>query len=551
MGLIAFLLRASRGLVIVSVVAGLSAGGAGVALIALIQRELVRQPGGTSAMAWAFLGLCLAAAAARAVAQVAMIRLGQGAVAELAVHLVRRTLAMPLRSFERVDSSALLTVLTEDIVLVGGALVGVPHLCINVLIVVACLGYIGWLSPTILAFGMIFGVAAMAAHFALAGRGVRALTRARARQDRVVDHFRTAIGGFRELKLHDGRRAAFLAEALEVDVAAARRETVRGLAHFAAAEGWGQLVYFGLIGFLLFAVPRFAAVDRPTLVSGVLIVLYLMTPIDTIINWVPTLARARASLLKIRALLPEIERQAELDAEAPVPARLRPVPDVESVALDGAVFTYHDAREDRGFTLGPLDLTLRRCEIVVLAGGNGSGKTTLVKLLAGLYRPERGVVRLDGRPVVDAELAAHRRLFSVVFADGHLFRDLRGLGDDPIDEPARRGLEELGLASLVSVDDARLSTLDLSQGQRRRLALLSAWLEDRPFCVLDEWAANQDPTFKQLFYGKWLPEMRASGKGLLVISHDEDYFDVADRVIRLHEGRVLEESPLGIDEVWA
>ncbi|MHB1561678.1 MAG: ABC transporter transmembrane domain-containing protein, partial [Isosphaeraceae bacterium] len=255
MGLIAFLLRASRGMVILSVVAGLSAGGAGVALIALIQRELVREPGGTPAMAWAFLGLCLAAAAARAAAQFAKIRLGQEAVAELAVHLVRRTLAMPLRSFERLDSSALLAVLIEDIVLVGGALVGVPHLCINVPIVVACLGYIGWLSPTILAFGMIFGVAAMAAHFALAGRGVRALTRARARQDRVVDHFRTAIGGFRELKLHDGRRAAFLAEALEVDVGAARRETVRGLAHFAAAEGWGQLVYFGLIGFLLFAVP--------------------------------------------------------------------------------------------------------------------------------------------------------------------------------------------------------------------------------------------------------------------------------------------------------
>ncbi|MHB1560068.1 MAG: ATP-binding cassette domain-containing protein, partial [Isosphaeraceae bacterium] len=288
-------------------------------------------------------------------------------------------------------------------------------------------------------------------------------------------------------------------------------------------------------------------------VSGVLIVLYLMTPIDTIINWVPTLARARASLLKIRALLPEIERQAELNAEAPVPTprRLDPARHVESVALDGAVFTYHDAREDRGFTLGPLDLTLRRGEIVVLAGGNGSGKTTLVKLLAGLYCPERGVVRLDGRPVVDAEITSHRGLFSVVFADGHLFRDLRGLGDDPIDEPARRGLEELGLGSVVSVDDARFSTLDLSQGQRRRLALLSAWLEDRPFCVLDEWAANQDPSFKQLFYGKWLPEMRASGKGLLVISHDEDYFDVADRVIRLHEGRVLEESPLGIDEVWA
>ena len=213
-------------------------------------------------------------------------------------------------------------------------------------------------------------------------------------------------------------------------------------------------------------------------------------------------------------------------------------------------FTYHDDRDDHGFSLGPLDLTLRRGEIVVLAGGNGSGKTTLVKLLAGLYRPESGVVRIDGRAVANADGEAYRQLFSVVFADGYLFPDLRGLAADPIDEPARAGLDRLELAQWVSVRDGVFSTLDLSQGQRRRLALLGAWLEDRPFCILDEWAANQDPAFKQMFYNKLLPEMRSAGKGLLVISHDEDYFDVADRVIRLRDGRVLEESPLGIGSVW-
>ena len=70
-------------------------------------------------------------------------------------------------------------------------------------------------------------------------------------------------------------------------------------------------------------------------------------------------------------------------------------------------------------------------------------------------------------------------------------------------------------------------------------------LEDRPICIFDEWAANQDPSFKQMFYHKLLPELRAAGKALLVISHDENYFDIADRVIRLQDGRLLEESPLG------
>src|SRR6185312_5791981 len=108
----------------------------------------------------------------------------------------------------------------------------------------------------------------------------------------------------------------------------------------------------------------------------------------------------------------------------------------------------------------------------------------------------------------------------------------------------------LGLSHLVSVDDVSFTTNDLSQGQRRRLALLAALLEDRPFAILDEWAANQDTSFKQMFYGQLLPEMRATGKGLLVISHDEEYFDVADRVIRLREGRVLDETPLGVGGIW-
>jgi putative ATP-binding cassette transporter len=125
------------------------------------------------------------------------------------------------------------------------------------------------------------------------------------------------------------------------------------------------------------------------------------------------------------------------------------------------------------------------------------------------------------------------------------------MGADKIEKLARDGLERLGLAPVVSVRGSAFSTLDLSQGQRRRLALLGALLEDRPVCIFDEWAANQDPSFKQLFYHKLLPELRAAGKALLVISHDESHFEIADRVIRIQDGRVFEESPLGIGGEWA
>ena len=132
-----------------------------------------------------------------------------------------------------------------------------------------------------------------------------------------------------------------------------------------------------------------------------------------------------------------------------------------------------------------------------------------------------------------------------------IFRDLRGLNADGIATLACEGLERLGLAPVVTVRGSTFSTLDLSQGQRRRLALLGALLEDRPICIFDECAANQDPAFKQMFYQELLPELRAAGKALLVISHDENHFDIADRVIRLQDGRVFEESPQRIGSAWA
>jgi putative ATP-binding cassette transporter len=534
---------------ILSAIAGAAGGVAGIVLIALIQRELAREPSTAGSLAWAFFALCLASASARIIAQVAMVKLGQGAIAELSLRIVRHTLVLPLRAFETLDTSALLAALTEDIALIANAMVGVPHLCINIPIVIACLVYMGWLVPRILFCGVIFAALAIVAFALVSARGMKRLRRARERQAVLVGHFRALIGGFRELKLHRGRRAAYLAASLEPTLASVRGEMVGGLAHFAVAEGWGQLAFFGFIGFLLFLAPAIEPIARPTLVSAVLVVLYLMTPLDMILTWVPILGRARVSLQRVQALIPTLERKSGAGDGRLVPVQRLAFRD--SICLEGVTFTYRDDHDDRGFTLGPVDLSLRPGELVILAGGNGSGKTTLVKLISGLYRPDSGVVRIDGHRLGDEDREVYRQLFSVVFPDGYLFPDFLGLEAEGIDARAREGLDRLGLADVVSVRGSAFSSLDLSQGQRRRLALLGALLEDRPICIFDEWAANQDPSFKQVFYNKLLPELRAAGKALLVISHDEVHFDVADRVVRLRDGRLFDESPLGIGSAWA
>ena len=327
MNLMRFLLQSSRRTVIVATIAGAVAGATGIGLIALIQIELARESSApaSASLVWAFAALCVISAIARVIGQIGMVRLGQRAVSDLSMQIVRRALKLPLRAFEAIDTSGLLAVLTEDIILIANALVGVPHLCINAPILIACLIYIGWISPLIFLCGVFVAAPAIAISVILSSMSVRKLRQARARQDVLVGHFRTLIGGFRELKLHRGRREAYLAQSLEPTMTSVRRDMVRGLTGFAITEGWSQLAFFGFIGVLLFAITRIEPIGRPTLVSAVLIVLYLMSPLDIILTWLPILGRARASLQKVQELIPTLEPLAEVtDGGAGLPKAAHP-----------------------------------------------------------------------------------------------------------------------------------------------------------------------------------------------------------------------------------
>jgi len=206
------------------------------------------------------------------------------------------------------------------------------------------------------------------------------------------------------------------------------------------------------------------------------------------------------------------------------------------------VHSYHREQDDSHFVLGPIDLSFHRGELVFLVGGNGSGKSTLAKMIAGLYPPEAGEIRLDGQLISDKSRDEYRQLFSAVFSDFYLFDDLLGLHHADLDGQAEEYLTQLHLNHKVKVKNGTLSTTAVSQGQRKRLALLTAYLEDRPFYLFDEWAADQDPVFKDVFYTQLLPELKARGKTILVISHDDRYFDAADRLIKLDYGKIVSDT---------
>ena len=193
-----------------------------------------------------------------------------------------------------------------------------------------------------------------------------------------------------------------------------------------------------------------------------------------------------------------------------------------------------------GFHLGPIDAVFEPGRITFIVGGNGSGKSTLAKIITGLYIPQQGSIHVNGERIDHGNIEWFRQNTSAIFTDFHLFDEYLGFDDPDLDERVREHLRLLRIDDKVTVQDGRLSTVALSQGQRKRLALVTAMLEDRPIYLFDEWAADQEPQFRDTFYREILGELAARGKTVIVITHDDRYFDVADTLIKLEIGALAQ-----------
>ncbi|MGH8594515.1 MAG: cyclic peptide export ABC transporter [Gammaproteobacteria bacterium] len=290
-----------------------------------------------------------------------------------------------------------------------------------------------------------------------------------------------------------------------------------------------------LLGLLLFALPAIHEVSHAVLTGFVLPVLYMLTPLTVVLTNLPEIGRGVVAGKKVQALGLALGGTGDEDHATDAKNAVNPV----KLELLGVFHAYQDEREPHNFTLGPIDLVIEPGELLFVTGGNGSGKTTLALLIAGLYAPEKGEIRLNGRLITEANREDYRQHFSAVFSDAYLFESLLGTADngDTLKQ-ADDLLVRMQLDHKVRIQGHRFSSVELSQGQRKRLALLAAYLEDRPVCLFDEWAADQDPLFKAIFYTELVPQLKARGKTVIVITHDEQYYHVADRCVRLISGRL-------------
>jgi putative pyoverdin transport system ATP-binding/permease protein len=504
-------------------------GAGSVFLLAQISSALTAPEGDRADMALIFAITAVGVMLSYMCATILFERLGQRSHAELRSFVARRVLAADYRQLEVVGAARIQSALAEHCTRVAEFFESFPVILTNAVIVAGCLIYMAMLSWQVFLLALaVIAFGSLGYHLAHL-RAIRHLNAAAEEQDRLFSYFRSLTDGAKELRLNRSKRTAFYEGVLGKSIELVRRERTFGMSLFIASASWGNFLIYAFIGTVLFVLVGDVP-DRALVMTGfALVFVYMVGPLEALLLNIPRANLAHVSGERIDEITRAMSAsETETDKVSP--------PSLQSLGLRGVLHRYYHEQSGELFTLGPIDLEFRPGEITFLVGGNGSGKTTLAKLLVGLYPPEEGQIIFNGSIVDNTNRDYYRQLFSTIFSDFHLFDRLLQTGSADLDGEGNRLLAKLHLHNKVKVQDGAFDTLALSQGQRKRLALVVAYLENRPFFMFDEWAADQDPVFKEVFYREILPELRAMGKAVLVISHDDRYFHLADHLVRLESG---------------
>jgi putative ATP-binding cassette transporter len=357
--------------------------------------------------------------------------------------------------------------------------------------------------------------------------------------DRLVDF----LDGFKEVRLNRARSNDLFDDALEVSKTAANIK-IRTQAETFKMIVTSQISMYILLGAVVFVAPNVSdSLGGSSIAKTTTALLFIVGACFGLVQAIPILLNANASADRIERLQAALQ-----DTVAAIePIEVKAPKRFDLIEMQNIVFRYVDKFSDTVFKIGPIDFTLRSGELVFITGGNGSGKSTFLRVLSGLYPPDSGDITLDGARINDATRDDYRAMMSAIFFDYHLFQRLYGIPDP---DPAEVGrlLRQFRLEDKTGLSNGEFRTLDLSGGQRRRLALIVSLLEKRPIMLLDEWTAEQDPEFRRKFYDELLPEMMQAGATVVVITHDDRYLDelhLPARRIRMDEGRIVDERPMG------
>lgn len=497
----------------------------GIGVIAFINQSLIESVGDPLPILGQLVGLVLLLLVITLGSQLALTTLGHHFVYRLRGRLLKQLLDTDVARLRQIGQGPLLASLSSDIGQITIAFVRLPELVQGLVLTLGSIIYLGLLSPALLGVTALWVTVTMVVGWLLVNRVYRHLAHMRQAEDRLYQNYQSIIAGCKELALNRERAHFVYHQLYEQNARDYREQIIRADTYHLSAVNWSNIMMLGAIGLVFFLANGLGWANTNVAATFALTLLFLRTPLLQGIGALPTLIAAQVAFDKIAAL-----NLAEPDEAFPLPPAPRPWQRIE---LDQVSFHYQG---EGGFSVGPINLVIERGEQIFLIGGNGSGKSTVAMLLTGLYQPVSGRILLDGEPVTDRN--GYLGLFSAIFTDYHLFQHL--LGPEQKEALVAEWLERLQMGSKLAIEDGFIADIDLSQGQRKRVALLLALAEQREIMLFDEWAADQDPQFRRIFYQVLLPRLKEMGKTVIAISHDDHYFSLADRLLEMRQGRLTE-----------
>jgi putative ATP-binding cassette transporter len=557
MKLLKFLFRYSPKTIVFSALLAILCGFANTWVLMLINAHL-KGALATEHEIWKYFALCLVVMFAYFAARVSIARLSLWSQFDLRLQIARQWVDKPLYELERDGNARLLSAITRDVDQLSETMRGLPYLCMSYAITVTCFGYLAYLSWQLLIVLLAFIAVLTVIRRTQTRQYERIISDAHYHAGKLLSTFTAMERGIKELKMNRARWDAFYGGELYQTSESLRDLSFNSEMLFAFITGFGEIGFFLFVAMLIYGIPSVHSISLDLIISFSFTLIYIRVPLGDVLESPMRLIRSRVALNNLESLgvfehrsslsvgkLRKLTARERLTAAVEVKDHL-PQKIETSLRFKAVEYKYEDTDDEVGFKFGPIDLTIHARELLFITGGNGSGKTTFAKILCGLYPPHGGEIWLDNIRIQPQNNNWYTQHFGTVFSDSHLFSKLYGAHDLPqTNAVVAEYLKELKLQDKVKFDQGRFSTVALSQGQKKRLSLLVAYMEERPFFLFDEWAADQDPEFRKIFYFRLLPELKARGKTIVVITHDDRYYHVADRVLKFEAGELRVEAVEG------
>jgi putative pyoverdin transport system ATP-binding/permease protein len=446
---------------------------------------------------------------------------------------VRRSELLPLEAIGRAEIVAAITRDTATLTQAGNTFAFAAQ---GGLLIFCVAMYVAYLSPLAFVLSIVIvGVGATLFH-AKTRQLSSQMREAAMWENRLFDRLTDLLDGFKEVRLNKARSDELYEHIVEVSRAAANIK-IRTQSETYKRMVLLQSSLYTLLGTVAFVVPVFSETAVGNTTKTITALVFIVAACFGLVQSIPIVNAANTAADRIKRLE---DRLQETVSGAPAEAG-EPHKRFNRIEMRNVGFRYVDKFSEAVFKVGPIDFTLQSGDMVFITGGNGSGKSTFMKLLAGLYKPDSGEIIFDGTRVTDSTYESYRSLIAAIFPDFHLFQRLYGI-PDPDPAELERLLAEMRLLDKTRLTDGEFRTVDLSSGQRKRLALIVSLLEKRPILLLDEWAADQDPEFRRKFYFELLPALNRAGVTVVAITHDDRYIDELDlpaRRLPMDEGRFL------------